>query len=165
MQFIGESDIVFQEAMQFIREGDQFIVEAIDRLGRNYDEIIQTVNFLKQKNVHLIITSLPIIGEVIRNPLFNKFIKDLIIQVLVMIAEQERNESKRRESQGIAIAKEKGVFKVGPVLYSSTAQDPQKRLVYYRVASQLKEEKTISHIAKEVDITRQTVYRIKKELN
>ncbi len=37
--------IIFQEAMEFIREGNQFIVEAINRLGRNYDEIIQTLIF------------------------------------------------------------------------------------------------------------------------
>ena len=157
--------IVFQEAMSFIREGDQFIVEAIDRLGRNYDEIIQTVNFLKQKNVQLIITSLPIMAEAIGNPLLDKFIKDLIVQILAMIAEQERTESKRRQAQGIAIAKQKGVYKGRPILYSPTAKDPQKRLVYQRVVSQLREGKAISHIAKDAGITRQTVYRIKNELN
>ncbi|MFL4614211.1 recombinase family protein [Staphylococcus aureus] len=157
--------IVFQEAMSFIREGDQFIVEAIDRLGRNYDEIIQTVNFLKQKNVQLIITSLPIMAEAIGNPLLDKFIKDLIVQILAMIAEQERTESKRRQAQGIAIAKQKGVYKGRPILYSPNAKDPQKRLVYHRVVSQLKEGRAISHIAKDVGITRQTVYRIKNELN
>jgi|SRR5690625_828684 len=157
--------IVFQEAMSFIREGDQFIVEAIDRLGRNYDEIIQTVNFLKQKNVQLIITSLPIMAEAIGNPLLDKFIKDLIVQILAMIAEQERTESKRRQAQGIAIAKQKGVYKGRPILYSPNAKDPQKRLVYHRVVSQLKEGKAISHIAKDAGITRQTVYRIKNELN
>ena len=157
--------IVFQEVMSFIREGDQFIVEAIDRLGRNYDEIIQTVNFLKQKNVQLIITSLPIMAEAIGNPLLDKFIKDLIVQILAMIAEQERTESKRRQAQGIAIAKQKGVYKGRPILYSPNAKDPQKRLVYHRVVSQLKEGKAISHIAKDVGITRQTVYRIKNELN
>ncbi|ALH99414.1 putative transposon Tn552 DNA-invertase bin3 [Staphylococcus aureus] len=157
--------IVFQESMSFIREGDQFIVEAIDRLGRNYDEIIQTVNFLKQKNVQLIITSLPIMAEAIGNPLLDKFIKDLIVQILAMIAEQERTESKRRQAQGIAIAKQKGVYKGRPILYSPNAKDPQKRLVYHRVVSQLKEGKAISHIAKDAGITRQTVYRIKNELN
>ena len=157
--------IVFQEAMSFIREGDQFIVEAIDRLGRNYDEIIQTVNFLKQKNVQLIITSLPIMAEAIGNPLLDKFIKDLIVQILAMIAEQERTESKRRQAQGIVIAKQKGIYKGRPILYSPNAKDPQKRLVYHRVVSQLKEGKAISHIAKDVGITRQTVYRIKNELN
>ncbi|EFF22458.1 TPA: resolvase [Enterococcus faecium] len=40
-------------------------MEAIDRLGRNYDEIIESVNYLKRKNVQLIITSLPIMAEAI----------------------------------------------------------------------------------------------------
>lgn len=71
-----------------------FMVEAIDRLGRNYDEIIQTVNLLKNKNVQLIITTLPIMAEAIDNPLLDRFIKDLIIQILAMIAGQERTESK-----------------------------------------------------------------------
>ena len=82
-----------------------------------------------------------------------------------MIAEQERTESKRRQAQGISIAKQKGVYKGRPILYSPNAKDPQKRLVYHRVVSQLKEGKAISHIAKDVGITRQTVYRIKNELN
>ena len=68
---------VFQEALDFVRESDTFMVEALDRLGRDYDEIIQTVNFLKKKNVGLIITSLPIMAEAIGNPLLDRFIKDL----------------------------------------------------------------------------------------
>lgn len=96
---------IFQEVLDFVRESDIFMVEAIDRLSRNYDEIIQTVNFLKNKNVRLIITSLPIMAEAIGNPLLDRFIKDLIIQILAMIAEQERTESKRRQAQGIKIAK------------------------------------------------------------
>lgn len=82
-----------------------------------------------------------------------------------MIAEQERTESKRRQAQGITIAKEKGVYKVRPVLYSPKAKDPQKRLVYHRVVSQLQEGIAISKIAAETGITRQTVYRIKHEMN
>ena len=87
--------------------GDRLIVESIDRLGRNYDEIIQTVNYLKEKEVQLMITSLPMMNEAIGNPLLDKFMKDLIIQILAMISEQERNESKRRQAQGIKVAKEK----------------------------------------------------------
>lgn len=156
---------VFKEALNFVREGDQFIVESIDRLGRNYDEVIETVNFLKQKDVQLIITSLPIMSEAVGNPLLDKFIKDLIIQILAMIAEQERSESKRRQAQGIAIAKTKGVYKGRPVLYSPRAKDPQKRLVYHRVVAQLNDGTPISQIAKEVGITRQTIYRIKNNLD
>ena len=61
------------------------------------------------------------------------------------------------------MAKEKGIYKGRPVLYAPNAKDPQKRLVYYRVIEMLDQGISISKIAKEVDITRQTVYRIKKE--
>ena len=54
------------------------------------------------------ITSLPMMNEVIGNPLLDKFMKDLIVQILAMFSEQERNESKRRQEQGIKIAKKKG---------------------------------------------------------
>ena len=155
----------FQEALQFVRSGDTFMVEAIDRLGRNYDEIIQTVNYLKRKEVKLIITSLPIMAEAIGNSLLDKFIKDLIIQILAMIAEQERTETKRRQAQGISIAKQKGVYKGRPTIYSPTAKDPQKRLVYNRVVEMLNGGEAISHIAKENGITRQTVYRIKHAIS
>ena len=92
---------IFIETLNFVRMGDRLIVESIDRLGRNYDEIIQTVNYLKEKEVQLMITSLPMMNEAIGNPLLDKFMKDLIIQILAMISEQERNESKRRQAQGI----------------------------------------------------------------
>ena len=111
-----ENRPVFQEALNFVRMGDIFVVESIDRLGRNYDEVINTVNYLKDKEVQLMITSLPMMNEVIGNPLLDKFMKDLIIQILAMVSEQERNESKRRQAQGIKVAKEKGYIK--DVLYS-----------------------------------------------
>jgi DNA invertase Pin-like site-specific DNA recombinase len=159
-----ENRPVFQEALNFVRMGDRFVVESIDRLGRNYDEVINTVNYLKEKEVQLMITSLPMMNEVIGNPLLDKFMKDLIIQILAMVSEQERNESKRRQAQGIQVAKEKGVYKGRPfLLYSPNAKDPQKRVIYHRVVEMLEEGKAISKIAKEVNITRQTVYRIKHD--
>ena len=158
-----ENRPVFQEVLSFVRMGDRLIVESIDRLGRNYDEIIQTVNYLKEKEVQLMITSLPMMNEVIANPLLDKFMKDLIIQILAMVSEQERNESKRRQAQGIQVAKDKGVYKGRPLLYSPNAKDPQKRVIYHRVVEMLEEGQAISKIAKEVNITRQTVYRIKND--
>ena len=142
--------------------GDRFVVESIDRLGRNYDEVINTVNYLKNKEFQLMITSLPMMNEVVGNPLLDKFMKDLIIQILVMVSEQERNESKRRQAQGIKVAK-KGVYKGRPLLYSANAKDPQNRIIYHRVVEMLEKGQAISNIAKEVNITRQTVYRIKHD--
>lgn len=158
-----EQRLIFTEAIYFVRESDIFMVEAIDRLGRNYDEIIQTVNLLKNKNVRLIITSLPIMAEVVGNPLFDRFIKDLIVQILAMIAEQERTESKRRLEQGIKIAKMNGVYQGRPELYSPTAKDLQKRAVYRNIIEELQKGTAISKIAKKYGINRQTVCRIKKD--
>ena len=158
-----EQRLIFTEAIYFVRESDIFMVEAIDRLGRNYDEIIQTVNLLKNKNVRLIITSLPIMAEVVGNPLFDRFIKDLIVQILATIAEQERTESKRRLEQGIKIAKMNGVYQGRPELYSPTAKDLQKRAVYRNIIEELQKGTAISKIAKKYGINRQTVYRIKKD--
>ena len=87
-----ENRPVFQEALNFVRMGDRFVVESIDRLGRNYDEVINTVNYLKDKEVQLMITSLPMMNEVIGNPLLDKFMKDLIIQILAMVS--NKNEMK-----------------------------------------------------------------------
>jgi DNA invertase Pin-like site-specific DNA recombinase len=66
-------------------------------------------------------------------------------------------------TQGIKVAKKKGVYKGCPLLYSANAKDPQKHIIYHRVVEMLEEGKAISKIAKEVNITRQTVYRIQKD--
>lgn len=85
------------------------------------------------------ITSLLIMNEVIGNPLLNKFMKDLIIQILTMVSEQERNESKRKQSQGIKVAKEKDVYKGRPLLYSPNTKDSQKRIIYHLIVKMLEE--------------------------
>ncbi len=156
---------VFNEALNYIREKDIFTVESLDRLGRNYNEVIETINTLKKKDVQLIITSLPIMQEIIGNELMDRFVKDLIIQILAMISEQERAESKRRQAQGIALAKQRGAFKGKPLIYSPNSRDPQKRTIYYKIVEELKEELPISQIAKRNGVTRTTIYRIKNSLN
>lgn len=154
----------FNKALSFAREDDFFMVEAIDRLGRNYTEIVQTVNFLKEKNIGLLVTSVPLLSEPLGDPLLDKFVKDLILQLLAMIAERERTESKRRQAQGIAIAKGKGVYKGRPKLYSAEAKDPQKQAVYHQIVRMLNDGLSIKEIAEKNRVTRMTVYRIKKEL-
>ena len=108
-------------------------MESIDRLGRNYDEIIETVNYLKEKDVQLMITSLPMMNEVIGNPLLDKFMKDLIVQILAMVSEQERNESKRRQAQGIQVAKDKGIY-IKADLYSIRRTRKTLRNVLFIIA-------------------------------
>lgn len=119
---------------------------------------------LKSKNVQLVITSLPVRAEAIGNPVLDRFIQDLIVQIPAMIAEQERTESKRRQEQGIKIAKNNGVYKGRPILYSAFAKDPQKRSIYKQIVGNILDGIPISEIARDRGVTRQTVYRIKKEI-
>ncbi|GEL81832.1 hypothetical protein EMU01_29760 [Enterococcus mundtii] len=105
-------------------------------------------------SVQLIITSLPIMAKAIGNPLLYKFIKDLIIQILAMIAEQERTESKRRQTQGIKLAKANGVYKERPKLYSADAKALQRRLFYKSIVEDLNQGIAISKIATDYNITR-----------
>lgn len=154
----------FRKALDFVREGDFLMVEAIDRLGRDYAEIIQTVNVLKEKNIGLMVTSMPLLSEPIGDPLLDRFVKDLILQLLAMIAERERTESKRRQAQGIAIAKEKGVYKGRPTLYAADAKDPQKQAVYHQIVRMLEEGLPIKQIAEKNRVTRPTIYRIKEKI-
>ncbi|EPS3569042.1 recombinase family protein [Listeria monocytogenes] len=123
------------------------MVEAIDRLGRNYGEVIQTVNTLKEKKIGLMVTIVPLLSEPIGDLLLDRFVKDLLLQLLEMIAEREREESKRRQAQGIGIAKEKGVYKGRTQLYSPNAKDLQKQAVYYQIVRMLEEGMAIKTIA------------------
>lgn len=82
----------------------------------------------------------------------------------MMIVEQEREESKRRQAQRIAIAKEVGVYKGRPHLYSPNARDQQKQAVYYQIVHMLEEGMVIKTIAEKSRVTSPTVYRIKKDL-
>lgn len=91
-------------------------------------------------------------SKAIGNPLLDKFIKDQIIQILAMIVEQERSESTRSQTQGIKLAKSKGIYKGRPILYFPNTKDLQKLFVYHRVVSQLNENIAISKIAKEVGL-------------
>lgn len=82
-----------------------------------------------------------------------------------MIAEQERIESKPRQAQGIKITKANGVYKGHPKFYNADTKDPQRRLVYKSIVKDLDNGGAISKIVKNYNVTRQTIYIIKKESN
>lgn len=154
-----------QKALQFLREKDILIVESLDRLGRNYDDIVQTVQKLDQKEVGLIVLNLPILNQEMGDPNLQKLIRNMIVQLLSWTAQNEREEIKRKQRQGIEIAKRKGHYKGRPVKYSAEAKNPRDRMIYHVIVNKLKQEEPIKKIAEETGVTRDTVYRIKNELS
>lgn len=154
-----------QKSLQFLREKDTLIVESLDRLGRNYDDIVQTVQKLDQKEVGLIVLNLPILNQEMGDPNLQKLIRNMIVQLLSWTAQNEREEIKRKQRQGIEIAKRKGHYKGRPVKYSAEAKNPRDRMIYHVIVNKLKQEEPIKKIAEETGVTRDTVYRIKNEIS
>ena len=100
----------YQKLKNMLKSGDLLIIKSIDRLGRNYDMIIDEwrtlVNIL---NVDIQVLDMPLLDTRAegRN-LIGKFISDIVLQILSFVAENERDNIKLRQAEGIRIAKEKG---------------------------------------------------------
>lgn len=101
----------YKKLIKKIKENDVLVIKSIDRLGRNYIEIGEQWKFITQtKKVNMIVIDMPILNtKNEENNLINKFVADLILQLLSFIAENKRNNIKQRQAEGIKIAKEKGV--------------------------------------------------------
>ena len=105
-----EQRLVFQEALNFVREEDTFMVEAIDRLGRNYDEILEQWRILtKEKGVDIVVLDMPLLDTRRGKDLMGTFLSDIVLQVLSFAAENERKNIRQRQAEGIAAAKARGV--------------------------------------------------------
>lgn len=94
-----------------LKKGDELYVKSIDRLGRDYDEIIEQWRYLtKIKDVDINVLDFPLLNtKTSTNGLTGKFIADLVLQILSYVSQMERENIRQRQAEGIKIAKEKGV--------------------------------------------------------
>ena len=91
--------------------GDELYIKSIDRLGRDYDEIIEQWRFLtKIKDVDIIVLDFPLLDTRNQvNGVTGKFIADLVLQILSYVAQIEREKIRQRQMEGIKEAKIKGI--------------------------------------------------------
>ncbi len=100
----------YRKMIKAIRKGDVIVIKSIDRLGRNYNEIIeQWRKITKVKNADIIVLDMPILDTTKNKDLLGTLISDLVLQLLSYVAENERVNIKQRQTEGIAAAKAKGV--------------------------------------------------------
>ena len=93
-----------------LKKGDVLVVKSIDRLGRNYNEIIeQWRQITKVKNADIVVIDMPILDTTQNKDLLGTLISDLVLQLLSYVAENERKNIKQRQAEGIAVAKLRGV--------------------------------------------------------
>lgn len=94
--------------------GDVLVIKSIDRLGRNYDEILeQWASLTKEKKVAIVVLDMPLLDTRESRDLTGTLIADIVLQLLSYVAQTERDLIRQRQAEGIAAAKARGV-RFGP---------------------------------------------------
>ena len=101
----------YKRMVRKLKEGDELYIKSIDRLGRNYNEIIEQWRIItKVKKVFIIVLDMPLLSTKREDcDLTGTFIADLVLQILSYVAQTERENIRVRQQEGIAAAKLKGV--------------------------------------------------------
>lgn len=101
----------YKRMLKRLKKKDVVVILSIDRLGRNYDEILEQWRILtKEKQVDIEVIDMPLLNTTYeRDGLTGVFIADLVLQILAYVAETERKFIRTRQAEGIAVAKKKGV--------------------------------------------------------
>ena len=100
----------YQRMVKKLKPDDTLFVKSIDRLGRNYDEILeQWRSITKEKQAAIVVLDMPLLDTRQGHDLTGTLIADIVLQLLSYVAQTEREFIRQRQAEGIAAAKEKGV--------------------------------------------------------
>ena len=148
----------YQKMLSILQEGDVVYFHSIDRMGRNYDDILEQWRYItKSIKADIVILDMPLLDTTKHNDdLTGKLIGDIVLQLLSYVAETERRMILQRQREGIAIAKAEGKFKKKDInmdLFRSLKDDVDKGLI------------TITTASAELGITRSTWYNKLNELD
>ncbi len=100
----------YKKLLRKLKSGDLLYVLSIDRLGRNYNEILEQWRVLtKEKDIDICVLDMPLLDTRNGKDLMGTFIADLVLQILSFVAQNERENIRKRQAEGIAAARLKGV--------------------------------------------------------
>ncbi|HIY13613.1 MAG TPA: recombinase family protein [Candidatus Agathobaculum merdipullorum] len=100
----------YKKLVRRLKKDDLLYIKSIDRLGRNYKEILEQWRVLtKDKGVDIVVLDMPLLDTRRGKDLMGTFLSDIVLQVLSFVAENERTNIRQRQAEGIAAAKAKGI--------------------------------------------------------
>ena len=106
----------YKKLVRKLKRDDLLYIKSIDRLGRNYDEILEQWRLLtKEKGIDIVVLDMPLLDTRRGKDLMGTFLSDIVLQLLSFVAENERTNIRQRQAEGIAAAKAKGVHMGRPV--------------------------------------------------
>lgn len=102
----------YQRMIASLQKGDILVIHSIDRLGRNYEEIIaEWRRITKEIEADIIVQDMPLLNTTQNKDLTGTLIADIVLQLLSYVAQRERENIRQRQKEGIAIAKSQGKYK------------------------------------------------------
>lgn len=100
----------YKQMVRKLKKDDLLYVKSIDRLGRNYEDILEQWRVLtKEKGIDIVVLDMPLLDTRRGKDLMGTFLSDIVLQVLSFVAENERSNIRQRQAEGIAAAKARGV--------------------------------------------------------
>ncbi|MCD8374094.1 MAG: recombinase family protein [Oscillospiraceae bacterium] len=100
----------YQRLIRKLKKDDLLYIKSIDRLGRNYEEILEQWRIItKKKGADIVVLDMPLLDTRRGKDLMGTFLSDIVLQVLSFVAENERCNIRQRQAEGIAAAKARGV--------------------------------------------------------
>ena len=147
----------YRKLVQKLKTGDLLYVLSIDRLGRNYDEIQNQWRLLtKERGVDIAVIDMPLLDTRLNKDLMGTFIADIVLQILSFVAQNERENIRKRQAEGIAAARARGVHMGRPV-----KRPPDNFAELAKLWT--KEKLTTTELMRQTGLTESTLYRRLRE--
>ena len=148
----------YQRLTRRLKEGDTLVVKSIDRLGRNYNEILEQWRIItKEKGAAIVVLDMPLLDTRKNRDITGTLIADIVLQLLSYVAQTEREFIRQRQAEGIAVAKAQGVRFGRPPL-AQPKEFPAAHQAW------LKKEISAREAARRLSVTHKTFLRWAHEL-
>lgn len=145
----------YKKMISELKHGDILVLHSIDRLGRNYEEILEQWRIItKEIKADVIVQDMPLLNTTISRDLDGTFIADLVLQILSYVSAKERDNIKRRQREGIEIAKAQGKYKGGK------QKEINKRLFCENLVRYKNKEITKKEFSEIIGVSRPTLNKI-----
>ena len=145
----------YQKMVASLQKGDILIIHSIDRLGRNYEEIIaEWRKITKEIEADIIVQDMPLLNTTQNKDLTGTLIADIVLQLLSYVAQRERENIRQRQKEGIAIAKAQGKYK------GRSKKEINKDLFEETKRSWQRGEITKVQFAEIMGVSRSTLYKL-----
>ena len=149
----------YRRLIRKLKNGDTLVIKSIDRLGRNYEEILEQWRIItKEKQAAIVVLDMPLLDTRQSRDLTGTLIADIVLQLLSYVAQTEREFIRQRQAEGIAVAKQNGVrFGRKPLERPAAFCEIQKQWLDQKISARA--------AARELGVTHSTFLRWAKECN